>query len=191
MNHPKGDESTDSPGRCSNCPQQLCTAAEPAPTNCGTAAGADIYEGRNLCGGFRPFLLWQCEARPAVLVRRSEPDPADRADRDDQLLALDAERQEPEPGLARERFQAQSFAVGQLDFDVRAVGGMRRGVLLDLAMDPGDEVVERRLGRARDPKIRAQKSFASSAATAPTCSRPSAVITRPRGVRCRKPSWSR
>src|SRR4051812_50113506 len=70
---------------------------------------------------------------------------------------------------------------------------MRGRVLLDLAMDARDEVVERRLGGAGDPEVGAQNSFASAtaAAAAPTCARPRAVITRPRGVRWRKPSWSR
>src|SRR6185503_10663233 len=45
MNHPKGEESTSLGERCSSrttCPQQLCSAAEPSPDKCGTAAGADI-----------------------------------------------------------------------------------------------------------------------------------------------------
>src|SRR5215831_15369914 len=103
MNHPKGDESTDSPERCSNCPQQLCSAAEQPPQIAALRRGADISKGRNLCGGFRPFFFWERKAGPAVFVRRPEGDPSDRADRDDQLLAFDAERQEPEAGLARER----------------------------------------------------------------------------------------
>src|SRR5215475_9273702 len=169
MNHPKGDESTDSSGRCSNCPQQLCSAAEPAPTNCGTAAGADISKGRNLCGGFRPSLLWQRKTGLAVFIRRPERDPADRADRNDQLLGLDAQRQKSEPGLTGKGEQRQPLAVRQLNLDVRAVGRMGGGVLLDLTVDARDEVVEGRLGGAGNPELRAQKSFASSTALAPTC----------------------
>ena len=44
---------------------------------------------------------------------------------------------------------------------------------------------------AADPaREQAQNSVEASRA-APACSRPRSVITRPRGVRCRKPSWSR
>src|SRR5512133_4053172 len=98
-----------------------------APTNCGTAAGADMSKGRNLCGGFRPFLLWERETRPVVIVRRPQGDPPDRADRDDHLLAFERQSEEAEAGLARERPHRQLLAVGELDLDVGAVGGMRRG----------------------------------------------------------------
>src|SRR5206468_12444961 len=99
------------------------------------AAGADISKGRNLCGGFRPFFLWQRKARLALLVGRAEGDAPDRAHRDDQLVALDAERQKPEAGLTREGSQRQPFAARELDLDMRALGGVRRRVLLDLPVD--------------------------------------------------------
>src|SRR6266511_2756765 len=57
MNHPKGEESTGVGESCSSritCPQKLCTAAERAPTK--LRPGRTFPKGRNLCGGFRPFL---------------------------------------------------------------------------------------------------------------------------------------
>src|ERR671931_676218 len=83
---------------------------------------------------------------------------------------MDGERQEPVARLARERAQGQPLAVAELDLYVRLIGRVRRRVALDLPEHAGDEVVERRLGRAGNPKIRTQKSFASSNA-APRSSR--------------------
>src|SRR6478672_154380 len=193
MNHPKGEESTGAGERCSGCPQQLCSAAEPAPTNCGTAAGADIYRSEAYAAGLAPFLLRESETRLAVLIGGAERYPPDRADRNDHLLFRDRHRQEAVAGLARERQHRQPLAVCELHLDVGAFRRMGRRVLLDLAVNARDEIVERRLRRTRDPEVGAQKSFASAAASAaaPTWARPSAVITRPRGVRCRKPSCSR
>ena len=60
---------------------------------------------------------------------------------------------------------------------------------LDPAKDPLDELLER-ARHPRCPELGHQNRLPSTR-TAPTCFRPSSVITRPRGVRCRKPSWSR
>src|SRR5689334_16775497 len=191
MNHPKGEESTGAGERCSGCPQQLCSAAEPAPTNCGTAAGADIYRSEAYAAGLAPFLLREGETRLAVLIGGAERYPPERADRGDHLLFRDRHRPEAVAGLARERQHRQPLAVCELHLDVGALRRVGRRVLLDLAVNARDEIVERRLRRTRDPEVGAQKSFASASAAAPTWARPSAVITRPRGVRCRKPSCSR
>src|SRR5207249_10003282 len=65
-------------------------AAGQAPT---TAAGPDISEGRNLCGGFRPFFVHrrsvvrESEAEPGpVGFGRPEVDPANGVHRHDHLL---------------------------------------------------------------------------------------------------------
>src|SRR5207249_9429880 len=114
----------------------------------------------------------------------------DCADWDDQLVALGHRQgEEAITGFAREGLERQPLAVGQLDLDMRLLGRMGCRVLLDLPVDSRDEVVQRRLGGARDPEIWAQKSFVSAVTAAPRCSRPSSVTMRPRGVRCRKPSW--
>src|SRR4051794_6076729 len=97
----------------------LCSAAEQAPTNCGTAAGADISEGP---GPMRRvlalFLFWQGEARATILVCRAERDAANRAYRDDQLLRvrvpLHGQREEPVARLARDRLESQPFAATEL-----------------------------------------------------------------------------
>src|SRR3954453_6272030 len=57
MNHPKGEESTSAGERCSNCPQQLCTAAEPSPQELRHCGGGGHLRERNLCGGFCSFSL--------------------------------------------------------------------------------------------------------------------------------------
>ena len=46
-------------------------------------------------------------------------------------------------------------------------------------------------GYAERRTASAEPNSASASGAAPTCCRPSFVTTRPRGVRCRKPSWSR
>src|SRR3954453_3871790 len=93
----------------------------------------------------------QSEAGLLGFVRGPKRDAPDSADRDDYLPLVHAQGEEPKPRLARERAQGQMLAVGQLDLDVRALRRMRCRVLLDLAVDPSDEIVERRLRRARDP----------------------------------------
>ena len=66
----------------------------------------------------------------------------------------------------------------------------------------GEEAAEARQSYARAgsrsspaspnaPAAKSAKNSASASTGAPTCWRPSFVTTRPRGVRCRKPSWSR
>src|SRR6266498_5326582 len=161
--------------------------------NCGRGGH---LKGRNLCGGFRPFSFGRKGKAQAVLVvGRTQGDPSDRTNRDDQLFCVpfhqvDRQRQKSVARLARERAKHQPFAVLQLDLHMGAIGRMRRGVALDLLMDPLDEVFERRLGGARDPQLWRQNSFEWSA-VAPICSRPSSVTIRPRGVRCRNPSWRR
>src|SRR3954449_5288823 len=57
MNHPKGEESTSAGERCSNCPQQLCTAAEPSPQELRHCGGGGHLRERNLCGGFCSFFF--------------------------------------------------------------------------------------------------------------------------------------
>src|SRR6266536_1168540 len=151
---------------------KLCTAAEPAPSK--LRPGRTFLKGRNLCGGFRPFFLWQGESGPLVRICCAKGDASDRADRDDQLFGITVlhvhrQREEAVAGLAGDGVQREP---------------------LDLTVDPRDEVVERRLGRAGYPQVRAQKSLVPSSA-APTCRRPSSVTILPRGVRWRKPSWSR
>src|SRR6266498_1524231 len=196
MNHLKGEESTSVGEPCSsrtNCPQSsVLRQAKPRQTAV-LRPGRTFRKGRTLCGGFRPFLLLgKRESRSTILVGRAERDPADGAHRDDQLLtADDGQREEAVAGLAREGLQCEPLPVAKLDLDVGALRTVRGRVPLDLAMDARDEVVERRFRCPRDPELRAQKSFASSAFDAPTCSRPSCVTIRPRGVRCRNPSWSR
>src|SRR6476619_2784874 len=197
MNHPKGEESTRVGDPCSTCttyPHRFCTAAEPSPE---IAAGADISKGRTLCGGIRPSLFRKGESRAAGFVRWSKRDAPDRADRDDVILNLAVagiygQRQEAVARLPRERHEGQPLAVSQLHLHVRPLHGVCRGVALELPVDLLDEVGEGRLSCARDPEVGAQKSFVSSSAPpAPNRSRPSSVMIRPRGVRCRKPSWRR
>src|SRR6266511_3365756 len=194
MNQPKGEESTtvgDPCSTCTTCPHRFCSAAEPSPE---TAVGADISKGRTLCGGIRPSLFRKGESRAAGFVRWSKRDAPDRSDRDDVILRLavcgvDGQRQEPVAGLARERQQRQSFAVSQLYLHVGPLRGVCCRVALDLPVDVLHEVIEGRLGCPRYPEVGAQKSFVSR--TAANRSRPSSVMMRPRGVRCRKPSWRR
>src|SRR6188472_231779 len=107
MNHPKGDESTSLGERSSNCPQELCTAAEPSPHKLRNCGGGGHLKGWNLCGGFRPFLLWQCKSRFSLLVGWAECDAPDRADGNDHLLRSDGKRDEAESRLARERRHGQ------------------------------------------------------------------------------------
>src|SRR4051794_37385734 len=57
MNHPKGEESTSAGERCSNCPQQLCSAAEPSPQELRHCGGGGHLRERNLCGGFCSFFF--------------------------------------------------------------------------------------------------------------------------------------
>ena len=54
-----------------------------------------------------------------------------------------------------------------------------------------DELVERAGRPGRPDQLEAPQNRLPSTRTAPTCLRPSSVITRPRGVRWRNPSWSR
>src|SRR5256886_16923045 len=61
MNHSKGVESTSLGERYSLTyllSSTLCSAAEQAPTNAALRPGRTFKE-RNLCGGFRSFLLWR------------------------------------------------------------------------------------------------------------------------------------
>src|SRR4051812_49747979 len=69
MNHPKGEESTSAGERCSNCPQQLCTAAEPSPQELRHCGGGGHLRERNLCGGVFSFFFWR-DLRVPPMVRR-------------------------------------------------------------------------------------------------------------------------
>src|SRR6266571_3629556 len=89
MNHPMGEESTSLGDACSltnHLSSKLCTAAEPSPAK--LRPGRTFPKGRDLCGGFRPFLLLERKARAAVLVGRAQRYAADAAHRDDHLLRL-------------------------------------------------------------------------------------------------------
>src|SRR5205085_12525271 len=115
MNHPKGEESTSVGEPSSNCPQQLCSAAEPAPTNAALRPGRTFTE-RNLCGGFRSLSFWQSEPRLSVFVRWAQCDAPDRSDRDDHLLFVNREGQETEARPARDGPERQAFAARHLHF---------------------------------------------------------------------------
>ena len=130
-----------------------------------------LKKGRNLCGGFWPFFVrggtlgsptvWERkgESQRSVLVSRAESDPPDCVDRDDQLslpvlVWMRRQRHEAEPGLRGERLEGDPLAVGELQFDVRFLGLVGCGEALDLTMDALDEIIEGRLGRARNPHLR-------------------------------------
>src|SRR5438067_9117265 len=146
MNHLKGDESTRPPGRYSlrsTCPRSPLCGGGRAPK---TAAGPDISEGRNLCGGFRPSLVGavvrESEAEPcAVGFGRSEVDTPDCVDGDDDLLrpapvvSVDRKRDEAVAGFRRKRLNRQPSAVGELDLDFALLRRVRRRVLPDLLVD--------------------------------------------------------
>src|SRR5690348_7012882 len=140
MNHPKGDESTSLGERSSNCPQVLCTAAEPSPQKLRNCGGGGHLKGWNLCGGFRPFFLWQRKSGFSLLVGGPERDAPDRADGDDDLLRPDRKRDEAEPRLARKRRHGQALAAEQLDLHVLLRRVMRRSVLLDQTVYARDEL---------------------------------------------------
>src|SRR6266540_4935566 len=116
MNHPKGEESTILGEPCSLTYHLSSTALY-----CGRASpdklrlGRTFPKGWDLSGGSRPFFFRQGETRAAGFVRRSQGDPPDGSDRDDQLLALvfrvHRQREEAVAGLARERSQGQPLAV--------------------------------------------------------------------------------
>ena len=103
------------------------------------------------------------------------------------LLAVHSERQKPVTGFAGERAQHQPLSVAELDLDMGSLRGVADRVPLDRLQDARDEVVQRRFRSAGNPEIRTQNSLVSSEA-APNCSRPSSVMTRPRGVRWMNPS---
>src|SRR5881396_786712 len=107
----------------------FCGRAKPRQTAV-LRPGRTFLQGRNLCGGFRPFFLWESEARAAIVVRRTQRDPADRADRHDQLLAtvvaLHRQGEKAVPGLARERLQCEPLAASEFHLDMGAVGAVRR-----------------------------------------------------------------
>ena len=105
------------------------------------------------------------------------------------VVAVRAERHEAEAGLGRDRREAMQRAVGELDADrLPARARARRGSSRSAARSA-------RRARRAGPSSRASRARASEeapvGARTPTCARPSSVITRPRGVRWRKPSWSR
>src|SRR6266545_3861807 len=133
-----------------------------SPRNCGRGGH---LKGRNLCGGFRPFSFGRkVKAQAVLIVGRTQGDPSDRSNRDDQLfcvpfLQTDRQREKPVARLARKPAKCQAFAVLELDLHMGTIGRMRRCVALDLLMDPRDEVVERRLGGARHPQLWSQNSF--------------------------------
>src|SRR5205823_7087939 len=119
----------------------------------------------------------------------------DRADRNDELVRVTVrlthgQRQETVARLAGETLEREPLPVGELHLNMRPLGGVSRGVALDLTVDTVDESVEGRLRCPRDPEIGAQKSFVSFP-PALNRSRPSSVMMRPRGVRCRNPSCRR
>src|SRR5712691_9604526 len=202
MNHPKGEESTAVGESCSLTYHLSSTVLNcggtQAPKHCGR--GGHLRDGACAAGSvsFLPVLGGaggKREPRTAILVGRAESDATDCSDRNDQLVTLvvvrvDGQRDEAVPGFRRQRLQRQPLSVAQLDLHVRALRTMARRIALDLPQEARDEIVERRLGGAREPHVGAQKSLESFAA-APTCSRPSSVMTRPRGVRCRYPSCRR
>ena len=125
-----------------------------------------------------------------------ELDPADRADRHDDLVGVVvlplvlADGDEPEAGLGAQGIEQVAGAVGELDLDVRLLDAGLGGISLDVAVQRADELVDWAGGDARKPEV-AQKSLSSRSTAAPTCSRPRSVAIRPRGVRWMKPSWSR
>lgn len=117
-----------------------------------------------------------------------DPDLGDRGDRDDHLDGLllggmGLQRDEPEPRTRGDRDQLEERAVAELDRDRDLLAQAR-----DLTMEVANEFLGRTLD-AGSPDRRAQKSLSSAAA--PTWSRPSSVMIRPRGVRWMNPSWSR
>src|SRR5262249_61632338 len=70
MNHPKGDESPAPRGRCSQCPQQLCTAAEPSPDKLRYCGRGGHFRGGTYAAGSAPFLA----PEPSVpLAGRAKP----------------------------------------------------------------------------------------------------------------------
>src|SRR5438132_14237743 len=175
MNHPMGEESTGVGESCSltyhlSSTSSVLRQSEPRQT----AAGADIYKGRDLCGGFRPFSLREGEPGAAVFVGRAQRDAPDRPDRNDQLvdlirvLGMHGEGQKAVARLARERLQGQSLAVCKFDLPLRALGRVARRVALDLAMHACDEVVQRRLRGARNPQLLHRRSLPRSIAPSST-----------------------
>ena len=98
------------------------------------------------------------EAEPRLVLGNADPDLADRAERHDQLLrlalvAVRAERDEPEAGLGRDRREPVQRAVGELDADAGPLEPVLGAEALDPPLDPLDELVERarssRASRAR------------------------------------------
>src|SRR5438128_10642890 len=148
MNQPKGEESTrtgDSCSSCTTCPHRFCSAAEPSPGK--LRPGRTNSKGRALCGGFRPSPFRKDESRAAGFVRWTERDPPDRADRDDELVRVTVrlthgQRQETVARLAGETLEREPLPVGELHLNMCPLGGVSRGVALDLTVDTVDESLE-------------------------------------------------
>ena len=124
-------------------------------------------------------------------------DRADRADRDDQpprLVDVDSRcgvnEKNPNPGSALVVASVMPRAVDELDAHLRLLEPVARSRTRDHPRRPAHELVER-AGRSRRPHVRRHLEEPARLARAPMCSRPRSVMTRPRGVRWRKPSCSR
>src|SRR5262245_707725 len=122
----------------------------------------------------------------------------DRPDGHDHLLrqtvlAIRRERHEAVAGLVVDGDEPVQRAVAELDLDRHLTVAVLLRKALDARLQTVDEVLERRLRRSGNPDLAVghQKSAPSVGACTPTWARPSFVMTRPRGVRWRKPSWSR
>lgn len=135
-----------------------------------------------------PELLSRHEAERPLGIGSRDLDRADSPDRDDEplrllpLASMRREGEEAEPGLGARGCEREPRPVGELDADLRlleCVISRERG---DHARDAAHELIERP-GGPRGPHVRRHQKSPSGSRSAPTCSRPSAVITRPRGVR--------
>src|SRR5262249_12895872 len=143
-----------------------------------------------------PELLARDEAERPLGVGRRELDGAHGADRDDQptrLVACVAVRSEGEEAEARVRARGRDRVTGAVHELDTHLGLLEPVLLRELgghAREPTDELVQRSRS-AGCPNVGRHQKSPSGLLDAPMWSRPRAVMTRPRGVRCTNPSWSK